>query len=251
MHSAIAETRVLYATASVHEGWHRVKADGLIPFSRGELSAGTRSPSSAYDGDGFWIQNSWGEDWGRAGFCQITYDDWLVNAHRRLGGAARRARRAPHRGRAGDRQVRRRRPVLARTPTATFARTSSASATTGCFAPAGRSARPGTTSASIFAVGLRRGITQGWETQAPAALCPWRAGRRGARAIQRLADLRASLLEAEVYPISFIWQTDFWSTVTNILRDALRRRRPEGIARQRQGLHARPPRRRAGAGRPR
>jgi hypothetical protein len=48
-------------------------------------------------------------------------------------------------------------------------------------------------------------------------------------AVQRLADYRPALLSAEVYPISFIWHSDFWTTVTNILQEALSRRRPEGF----------------------
>ena len=35
-------------------------------------------------------------------------------------------------------------------------------------------------------------------------------------AVQRVADYRAAMLQAEVYPISFLWKTDFWSTLTNI-----------------------------------
>ena len=37
------------------------------------------------------------------------------------------------------------------------------------------------------------------------------------------------MLQAEVYPLAFIWRTDFWSTLTNLLNDALRQRRPEGV----------------------
>jgi len=48
-------------------------------------------------------------------------------------------------------------------------------------------------------------------------------------AVQRLADYRPTLLEGEVYPISFIWRSDYWTTVSNILEDAMRRRRPEGM----------------------
>jgi hypothetical protein len=48
-------------------------------------------------------------------------------------------------------------------------------------------------------------------------------------AVQRVADYRAALLEAEVYPVSFIWKSDYWTTLTDILQDALRRRRPEGF----------------------
>jgi hypothetical protein len=47
--------------------------------------------------------------------------------------------------------------------------------------------------------------------------------------VQRLADYRPALLNANVYPISFIWHSDYWTTVTNILQDAIRRRRPEGF----------------------
>ena len=48
-------------------------------------------------------------------------------------------------------------------------------------------------------------------------------------AIQRLAENRESLLKAQVYPISFIWKSDYWTTLTNILRDALSRRTVGGI----------------------
>lgn len=48
-------------------------------------------------------------------------------------------------------------------------------------------------------------------------------------AIQRVADYRESLLAAEVYPLSFVWKTDYWTTLTNMLEDALSRRRPEGF----------------------
>jgi hypothetical protein len=48
-------------------------------------------------------------------------------------------------------------------------------------------------------------------------------------AVQRLADYRPGLLAAGVYPLSFIWHTDYWTTVKNLLQDAFSRRRPEGI----------------------
>jgi hypothetical protein len=224
MHSAIAETRILYATASVHEGWHQVKADGLIPFTAGNVG-GHAFAIVAYDRNGFWIQNSWGEDWGRAGFCQITYDDWLINATdvwvARLGA-----------------------PASLRTAAAQAIGKSAAAAQSSTYSY--RDLRP-----HIISIGnnglLRAGgtfgtsrddvrgifesdfdrITEGWKSK---RLLLYAHGGLTDEdsAIQRLADLRASLLEAEVYPLSFIWRTDFWSTVTNILRDALRRRRPEG-----------------------
>jgi hypothetical protein len=47
-------------------------------------------------------------------------------------------------------------------------------------------------------------------------------------AVGRLAEYRSALLAAEVYPLSFVWKSDFWTTLTNIVQDALRRTRPEG-----------------------
>ena len=48
-------------------------------------------------------------------------------------------------------------------------------------------------------------------------------------AIQRLAETRASLLRNNVYPISFVWNTDYWTTLTNILKDAIGRRTSGGV----------------------
>jgi hypothetical protein len=48
-------------------------------------------------------------------------------------------------------------------------------------------------------------------------------------AIQRVADYHEPLLASQVYPLAFVWRTDYWTTVSNILDDALHRRRPEGI----------------------
>jgi hypothetical protein len=47
--------------------------------------------------------------------------------------------------------------------------------------------------------------------------------------VQRVADYRTAMLDAEVYPLAFIWKSDYWTTLTNILKDALSRRRPEGF----------------------
>ncbi len=47
-------------------------------------------------------------------------------------------------------------------------------------------------------------------------------------AVQRVADYRSTLLENQVYPLAFIWKTDYWTTLKNILQDAVRRHRPEG-----------------------
>jgi hypothetical protein len=48
-------------------------------------------------------------------------------------------------------------------------------------------------------------------------------------AIQRVADHRATLLRNEVYPLVMIWKSDLWTTIKNILDDALSQRRPEAF----------------------
>ena len=78
MHSALAEVGILYATATVHRGWEEIDRAGVIPFTNEPLG-GHAFAVVGYDERGFWIQNSWGEGWGKDGFCQITYDDWLAN----------------------------------------------------------------------------------------------------------------------------------------------------------------------------
>src|SRR5689334_22591215 len=81
MHSAISEVGVLYATATVHDGWDRVGANGTIEYDpeKSMLTGGHAFAIVAYDRDGLWIQNSWGKDWGRGGFGHVNYDDWLAH----------------------------------------------------------------------------------------------------------------------------------------------------------------------------
>ena len=78
MHSALAAVEILYATATVHEGWQNVDASGVIPLE-GERLGGHAFAIVAFDEAGFWIQNSWGDTWGSDGFALIQYADWLQN----------------------------------------------------------------------------------------------------------------------------------------------------------------------------
>ena len=224
MHSAIAEVGILYATATVHSGWGRVDENGRIPYP-GNVLGGHAFAIVAYDQQGFWIQNSWGDDWGMDGFACINYDDWLENGTdiwvARLGA-----------------------PVTLR---------KSESASTAHSASAGESQaysymdlRP-----HIVSIGNNGNLQPGgdygtsegelqqiFEKDIPKAMKKWKkkrillyahGGLVGERtAVQRLADYRAVLLDSEIYPISFIWHSDAWTTFKNILEDAVRRRRPEG-----------------------
>jgi len=226
MHSAIAEVGVLYATAMVHKGWDDPRADGVIEYSAA-VTGGHAFAIIAYDHDGLWIQNSWGKSWGKGGFGKISYDDWLANGTdiwvARLGAPV----------------------ALARTQSAAATHASGAGESAGySFADL----RP-----HIVSLGnngaLKPGgdygtsedeVRQIFREQIPMAMKQWKGKKHillyahgglvpEKTAVQRLADYRSALLEAQVYPVTFIWHSDYWTTLTNILRDAMSRRRPEGV----------------------
>lgn len=226
MHSAIAEVGVLYATSMVHKGWDDPGSDGVIEYSPA-VTGGHAFAIVAYDNGGFWIQNSWGPSWGKNGYAKISYDDWLANGSdiwvARLGAPV----------------------MLTRTQSAASTHASSAGESIGySFADL----RPHVVSLGNNGV-LKPGgdygtseteVRQIFREHIPAAMEQWK-GRKHillyahgglvpeSTAVQRLADYRAALLDAQVYPITFIWHSDYWTTVTNVLRDAISRRRPEGL----------------------
>lgn len=84
MHCAIAESRVLVATARIHDGWYAPGEQGVIPFDSIKHGNGGDPEYHAfvvlgYTSNGFLIQNSWGDKWGEGGFAIWTYEDWSRN----------------------------------------------------------------------------------------------------------------------------------------------------------------------------
>lgn len=225
MHSAISEVRILYATAFVHEGWERIGPDGAIDFP-GDPLGGHAFAIVAFDRRGFWIQNSWGDDWGRGGFALITYDDWLENGTdvwvARLGA-----------------------PIDLRSAKATAAVNADAASkavaysfydirphvisigNNGLLRETGTFATPESSVRIIFKEEFPE-ITAKWNKK---RLLLYAHGGLTSEesATLRVAKYRVPLLENGVYPLAFVWKSDYWTTLQNILRDALNRRRPEGI----------------------
>ena len=223
MHSALAEVGILYATARVHSGWDKPGADGVIEQTS-ELLGGHAFAIVAYDERGFWIQNSWGEDWGHKGFALITYDDWLINGTdvwvARLGA-----------------------PLRLCTPAGTARTHSAGGADTAAYSYSelrphiltlgndGRLANTGmyaTTPADVKTILLHDFIarTEDWDKR---RLLLYAHGGLVSQdsLVQRVADFRATMLKARVYPLAINWRSDFWATLGNILAEALRQRRPE------------------------
>jgi len=79
-HAALNEAGVLFVSARVHKGWQRgfVK-DGIISFKSGSIGKHAFA-IVGYKQEGFWVQNSWGDNWGNNGIALWSYEDWLENA---------------------------------------------------------------------------------------------------------------------------------------------------------------------------
>ena len=224
MHTAISEVGILYATASVHDGWDDVGRSGTIEFtSKSKVTGGHAFAIVAYDKDGFWIQNSWGPDWGRRGYAHLNYDDWLAHGTdvwvARLGA-----------------------PIEFHDHTTT-------ARGVGVAAGGSRSYMFCDLRPHIISVGnnglLRTEGTYGTSADDVKEIFQQVAQQAKDRqhlllyahgglvaedsAIQKVADLRSPLLDAGVYPISIVWKTDFWTTLRNILEEAIAKRRPEGF----------------------
>lgn len=225
MHSAISETGILYATSLVHKGWSPVKSDGVIRYDA-ETLGGHAFAIVGYDRDGFWVQNSWGGGWGRGGFARVSYYDWLENGSdvwvARLGA-----------------------PITIDSSIAFASGTFPSSQMSQASSLA--DLRPHVISLGNNGLPMKSGdfantageilnfiakdfprLTSGWKKKR--ILLYAHGGLVGEKgAVQRVAEYRKAMLDAEVYPIAFIWHSDFWSTFKNILGEALGQRQSEGF----------------------
>ena len=227
MHSAIAEVGILYATATVHEGWYTesIGNDGVIPL-KSKVIGGHAFAIVAYDERGFWIQNSWGKEWGKEGFALVTYDDWLRNGTdvwvARLG--------APVILRTAEAVAISQSGVANKTDAYTFFDLRPHIISIGNNGVLRVGGNYGTSAADVKTILTKYfpDLTQGWGKK---RLLLYAHGGLTSEdsAIQQVADYRAALLKAQVYPISFIWKTDIWTTVENMLKDAISARRSEGL----------------------
>jgi hypothetical protein len=226
MHSAISEVGILYVTGNVHDGWGKVDAQGVIPYTpETPVRGGHAFAIVAYDREGFWIQNSWSESWGKGGFAKITYDDWLANGMdvwvARLG--------VPVKRLSDEASAINRSPGARRSEAYSYVDLQPHVISLGNDGRLNDRGTYGTSRAEvkrIFERDIPR-ITKDWDTvriflYAHGGL----VGESGF--LQRVSEYRSALLDVQVYPLAFVWHTDLWSTVTNILKEAVAQRRPEG-----------------------
>lgn len=82
---ALVETGAVLVSAQIHDGWQRpVRTEGdrlpVIEWQPGEPTIGGHAFALiGYTSDGFIVQNSWGDSWGAEGLAVLTYADWLAN----------------------------------------------------------------------------------------------------------------------------------------------------------------------------
>lgn len=75
MHAAIHEAGAVYASARVHDGWFDPVNGTIVPHPSSP-QGGHAFAIVGYDSEGFWVQNSWGRDWGHGGIARWEYADW-------------------------------------------------------------------------------------------------------------------------------------------------------------------------------
>jgi hypothetical protein len=216
MHAALNEVEILYATGVVHENWDQPEKDGLIrPRTRETKTKGGHAFAVVgYDQRGFWIQNSWGEDWGFDGFALLTYEDWLTSSSdvwvARLGVPVTIGGKTesvedftdvdqPHAYTYGEMRPH----VIVIGDDGELSRTGTYATTPGDVA--GMVARFAET-------------TKSWRTRR-LALFAHGGLVSASHALNQAARLRTRFLDNQIYPIFFIWQTDWYSTLTNMLDD--------------------------------
>ena len=78
-HAALNEAGAIFCSTKTHKGWHSPhKTTRIIPFEQMQMG-GHAFAIVGYDSKGFWIQNSWGKNWGKGGLAIWLYEDWQKN----------------------------------------------------------------------------------------------------------------------------------------------------------------------------
>jgi len=199
-----------HATSMVHKGWTiRIRRrDRVLARRHGRHAFAI----VAYDNGGFWIQNSWGPSWGKNGYGRFRTTTGSPTA--RISGRAARRPRHAHPDAIGRFHACIERGRIDRYSYADLRPHVVSSATTACSSPAATMERrngsaadlPGAHAGGDGAVESRKHIL----LYAHGGLVPESNGRAAAR------RLPGALLDAQVYPITFIWHSDYWTTITNV-----------------------------------
>ena len=227
MHTALSEVGILYASALIHPGWFSPDKNGVIAFSPG-VEGGHAFAIVGYDKQGFWIQNSWGTRWGAGGFGKITYDDWLQSGTdvwvARLGV-----------------------PIELETVAAAVTLSTTMTVQSNGYAAPEldphiisigdqgmlRTNGPFSKSAdevhSLFSKDIPQFVNSAGWNQKKLVLYAHGGLVSEDAVIPRIGDYWAAMEKEEAYLVGFVWHTDYWTTLEEILKDVVRSVKPEGI----------------------
>ncbi|MGI9295183.1 MAG: hypothetical protein ACR2PS_14485, partial [Pseudomonadales bacterium] len=222
MHAAINEVGALFATATVHSGWDNVSNDGIIRY-KPDMLGGHAFAIVGYASPGFWLQNSCGTRWGYNGFAHLAYSDWLENGMdvwvARLGVPMRVSDSSLSTG--GKRGI-----ETARFSLNEVRRHVISIGNDGLLQSKGQFGTDEQDISDIFNYHIPA-ATAGWTK--PRILLYAHGGLVDEdSALESIDNNLLQLLDHEIYPIAFVWKTDFWTTIANILKDAVSRRKAEG-----------------------
>lgn len=226
MHNALAEVGVIVASALIpFGGWYYgTREDGIVPpvdRSNPFIApwGGHAITVVGFDAEGFWFQNSWGKEWGKAGFGRLCYDDWLGYGMDawvgRLG--------APIKLSSS-----RERRVLS-FASRTFADLRPHIISIDDHGQLQRRGAYGTTPEDVRVIIDEDfpSITRDWKKKR-ILLIAGGGLRRQIEAIDRMSRLRPKLLRHEIYPLEFLWETDHYARLVEILHRAAEGRRQDG-----------------------
>ncbi len=78
-HAALNEAGAVFCSAETHAGWGRPDPESNIITFHHEPQGGHAFAIVGYTSKGFWVQNSWGKNWGKNGLALWLYEDWHQN----------------------------------------------------------------------------------------------------------------------------------------------------------------------------
>ena len=243
MHAALNEVGILYASAGCHSGWDEglelppmakrptsFKNVWEIPVQGGQADhPGHAFAIVGYNERGFLIQNSWGPTWGSHGYAVLTYDDWLRNAMdcwvAQLGVVTRDhteisrsiTLRTDKKGRVAlaASEVLRNREI---SPFILNMGNNGALSNSGVFRTQPDDVR------ALIDVHLAEARKRWGLGDGVVDVCIYAHG--GLVGEQKAAEIAAQwvpmLYERQIFPVFLMWETDFFSTLLNLITDAIK-----------------------------
>ena len=237
MHTALNETGILYATLMVHSGWadpgagkgdkpvlvstvHRGRKTTLkLPVIKrsGSADGGHAVALVGYTPQGFIVQNSWGPDWGAGGFALLPYEDFLMHATdvwvAQLGVPVTMDLWADDKSidTSGLQRTTRTIPLSDIRPYVIDV------ANNGEFSDSGEYWTTESDIERLFCETIPA-KTRSWKKRRILLYLHGGLNSESASA-KRIIAMRDVMLENEIYPVHIMWESDFLSSVTNLLKD--------------------------------